>query len=244
MTHCILLRGLAREHAHWGDFADKLQVMQPSWQLQCLDFPGFGHCLDQSSPTSIAGLADHIENLLPEDNTPIVVIALSLGGMVALELLARNAVAHVVAINTSSLANPFWQRFKLSALPRMLGALLSPSVKWQEQLVLQQVCNNNALVTQHLPEWLAIQAKRPMTKSNTVRQLIAASRFEPPQNLDGERLTLLASTNDKLVSVECSKRLAAHYRAKLIIHPSAGHDLPMEDPEWVLEHCLNSNTNL
>lgn len=240
MTHCILLRGLAREHAHWGDFTDQLQVMQPSWQIHCLDLPGFGDFAQQASPTTIAGLADHIESLLPEDNTPKVAIALSLGGMVALELLARGAIQYAVAINTSSLINPFWQRIKPSALPSMTAALLSPSTKLQERLVLQQVCNNKTLAAQHLPQWLNIQAKRPMTKSNAVRQLIAASRFEPPQIEYGEKLTLLASASDKLVSVECSKRLAAHYRAKLIVHPSAGHDLPLEDPEWVLEHSLNA----
>ena len=38
----ILLRGLARESAHWGDFIPLLQSTFPDAQLTLLDLPGTG----------------------------------------------------------------------------------------------------------------------------------------------------------------------------------------------------------
>lgn len=246
--HCILLRGLAREHAHWGSFVDMLQVAQPNWFIQCLDLPGFGDLSREASPTCIRGMSNTIEstlnssatsikNLISHHTPPRIVIALSLGGMVALELLRRQCIDHAITINTSSTLNPFWQRMKLTALPTMLCALVSPSSSQQESLILSQVCNDKHIRKQTLPEWTSIQQKRPISASNTARQLLAASRYVAPAHLDGDRLTLLASNKDKLVSVKCSETLAAHYRAKLIRHPSAGHDIPLEDPDWVIDHC-------
>jgi hypothetical protein len=46
---------------------------------------------------------------------------------------------------------------------------------------------------------------------------------------------VLASRADRLVDGSCSRALA--YRvpgARLAEHDSAGHDLPLDDPEWVV----------
>ena len=44
---------------------------------------------------------------------------------------------------------------------------------------------------------------------------------------------LLASRNDGLVDVRCSRGLAAAWKVPLVEHASAGHDIPLDDPEWV-----------
>lgn len=245
--HCVLLRGLAREAAHWGDFIDQLQVAQPHWHIQCVDFPGFGTEWLSASPTNISGIADHVESLLPREKSnasgitrPTLVIALSLGGMVALDLLARKSIDHAVLINSSSNLNPAWQRMKPRALPSMLAALLTPSITQQEKWILHQVCNSPETRLHTLPHWLRIQKKRPISRSNTVRQLLAAARYTAPSYLEGTKLTLLASQRDKLVSVTCSQKLAKEFRAKVVLHPLAGHDIPLEDPDWVIDHCINA----
>jgi hypothetical protein len=38
-----------------------------------------------------------------------------------------------------------------------------------------------------------------------------------------------------MVSYQCSEYLAAKYRWPLVLHNSAGHDLPIDDPAWLIE---------
>ena len=47
-------------------------------------------------------------------------------------------------------------------------------------------------------------------------------------------LTVLASNGDRLCSPIASRRLAARLGAPLHVHPTAGHDLPLDDPDWVI----------
>jgi predicted alpha/beta hydrolase family esterase len=53
-------------------------------------------------------------------------------------------------------------------------------------------------------------------------------------------MTVLASRDDKMVSPKCSEDIARYYNANLIEHPSAGHDLTLDDPSWVTEQILLS----
>jgi len=47
---------------------------------------------------------------------------------------------------------------------------------------------------------------------------------------------LFVSENDHFVSSSCSKNLAKSWGCELHIHPWAGHDLPLDDPDWIIEH--------
>jgi pimeloyl-ACP methyl ester carboxylesterase len=70
---------------------------------------------------------------------------------------------------------------------------------------------------------------------NVVRQLVAAVRYRADPDLPVP-LLVLASQNDRMVDPSASRAIA--YRvpgATLKEHPSAGHDLPLDDPQWVLE---------
>jgi hypothetical protein len=37
-----------------------------------------------------------------------------------------------------------------------------------------------------------------------------------------------------LVSPECSKKLAKHWGLPVLWHDRAGHDLPLDDPDWLV----------
>jgi len=84
-----------------------------------------------------------------------------------------------------------------------------------------------------LARWLQLHQDRPVTRSNALRQLLAAARFSAPPNRPTPPTLLLASEQDQLVSVVCSQTLARHWRSVLHLHPSAGHDLPLDDGMWV-----------
>jgi predicted alpha/beta hydrolase family esterase len=47
-------------------------------------------------------------------------------------------------------------------------------------------------------------------------------------------ILVLTSVQDELVDTRCSERLAAAWHCDIARHPSAGHDLPLDDAAWVL----------
>ncbi|WP_420538500.1 alpha/beta fold hydrolase [Marinobacter subterrani] len=61
----------------------------------------------------------------------------------------------------------------------------------------------------------------------------------PPANPPKSLTLLLASRADRLVSSRCSSQLARLWGCDLVEHPWAGHDLPPDDPDWVLAQLLN-----
>jgi len=38
---------------------------------------------------------------------------------------------------------------------------------------------------------------------------------------------------DQLVNVKCSLKLAQYWQCDIRLHPTAGHDLPLDDGVWV-----------
>jgi hypothetical protein len=44
---------------------------------------------------------------------------------------------------------------------------------------------------------------------------------------------VLAGEHDRLVAVQCSKAVAKRWGVALQLHPSAGHDLTLDDGRWV-----------
>jgi hypothetical protein len=67
-----------------------------------------------------------------------------------------------------------------------------------------------------------------------VRQLYAASRFRAPASLPLPTLAL-GTRGDRFVDPRCTERLAAHFGLPVRWHDTAGHDLPADAPEWVIE---------
>jgi pimeloyl-ACP methyl ester carboxylesterase len=47
-------------------------------------------------------------------------------------------------------------------------------------------------------------------------------------------LLLLGGQQDRLVNVQCSNTLAQRWHSPLRLHPTAGHDLPLDDAAWVI----------
>ncbi len=234
----VLLRGLARERGHWYEFEELFARCVSPATVHPIDLPGAGDHRDAPVPLSVSGLADQVAQAMRalDAGAAFGVLGLSLGGMVALQLCAHPSpkVAMAVAINSSCRLSPPWQRLRPAALPRLLAIAR-----------LQGLARELALLalTSQLPldrrrryarRAALIASERPMSVLAMVRQLVAASHFEPPALGRGCRSPLLlTSSGDRLVDPDCSARLARHYAAVLRRHPSAGHDLTLDDPTWV-----------
>jgi pimeloyl-ACP methyl ester carboxylesterase len=245
MTTWVLLRGWTREARHWGGFTAALQSRVPLGdRVLAVDLPGNGRRHAQFSPSHVDAMVHAVRDTLPlhDRQEPVAVIALSLGGMVALRwaCLHPGEIAACVLINSSvSGLAPFWHRLRPSSYLRVLG-LLRPGlpVLERERRILALTSNLRAHDAALAAQWAAHAQECPVTRANVLRQLRAAARFRPPVTLPAVPMLLLASEADRLVSAQCSKAMAGHWQTPLRLHPAAGHDLPLDAPDWVVSEIL------
>ena len=254
----ILLRGLGRESAHWGDFPEQLKRHlneQLKTHVECdkqeiniysIDLPSCGEFHQQAACKTIAQMTEHARDTFNrKKNTPphpsktaqkTLLIGLSMGGMVALDWSQRHPqeITYVVLINSSLGTHPLHWRIKSRAWPIAFAALIAP-LKWREFWMLKLVSNDKKNQREQLKNWLYIQQQRPVSRSHFMQLLIAAARFKALKTSIKNGL-IITSQQDQLVSSRCSHAMAAHYQWPLLQHPSAGHDLPMDAPEWLCEH--------
>lgn len=243
----IFIRGLARERGHWGDFLERCEKAL-GWRCLALDIPGCGQFHNLQTPETIAEIRIHLQQQLKQlelkQDQPIGLVGLSLGGMVALDWAqaAPEKVKGLILINSSSRLSPFWQRLRLSAVQPMSAALLSRDMQSREKRALQLVSNTQGSDGKTLECWLDIQAKQPVTRDNSFRMLLAAMRYRPNDaymsNVDLSVCLVVSSKADRLVSYRCSETLSIFLNAALVLHDLAGHDLPMDAPEWLLEQFI------
>ena len=249
----ILLRGLLRETRHWGDFAVKLQSAFPERPVIALDIAGNGLRYREPSATSIAAMVDDLRaqlqlnvsqpSLLPHrpscrHSIPAVdIVAISMGGMIALEWMQRypDEIHSAVLINTSLRKHsPFYHRLKWQQYFNVLRVLLAPAAN-RERLIFRMTTHQSspALVGQ----WLKWREQCPVSARNALRQIYAASRYSltlPPT----QPTLLITSAQDALVDTHCSQVLANAWHTPILTHRTAGHDLPADDPDWLIESLL------
>lgn len=232
----ILLRGLARESGHWLNFPSRLSaILGNACNVDAIDFPGCGKYHTQKALVSIGAMTDHArkESGINAITGPNYIVGISMGGMIALDWAQRfpDEVGGIVLINSSTGDHPFWWRLRPRAWLPMLSAI-ALTTKWREYLLLRNVSNLKELYYAHLAQWLAIQQKHPITRVTIIRMLKAAARFRPQRHCYPKGM-ILASKKDRFVSDKSSKALAEYFSWPIMIHPKAGHDLPMDDPDWV-----------
>ena len=241
MDTWILLRGLTREAAHWGPFSDDFQHAWPEARVITLDLPGNGQLHARHSPLSVQGMVTACRAELARQGVPppFRLFAMSLGAMVATEW-ARTAPQEIlgcVLVNTSFRPfNPFFHRLRPRNYAALLGlALLPRSAPGIERAVWRLTSNVPAPRNAVIDAWVAARARHPVSATNALRQLLAAARYRAPALAPHPHILLLASQNDQLVSSRCSQAIARGWQCDLALHPQAGHDLPLDAPEWVLE---------
>jgi len=237
----VLLRGLAREQAHWGDFPAAL-ARQTERVVWCQDLPGMGQYHREQSPADMARLAElMLPRLRRQHAGPWHLVAMSLGAMLAVQLaaLAPTQVSSLVLINTSAGAlTPFYQRLRWQQYPKVLGAFVAP-LQQREQLILQMTSTllQQRQRQQQLAVALQIARQRPVLRSNVLKQLWAASHFQLPARPLCPIL-LLSGGADQLVDPICTERLAEYWQVPHQQHRQAGHDLVLDAPDWLLAQLL------
>jgi pimeloyl-ACP methyl ester carboxylesterase len=229
----LLLRGLTREAGHWGDFPRRLASATGQGVLTP-DLPGCGVRHLDRAPASVPGLLAEVRRGLPADG-PWWLLGLSLGGMIVHEWLRQHPeeLAGAVVINSSlGGLSPPWRRLRPAALLAVVQAALTRDHLRRERRLaaLASAGHDDAVAL----DWARLAEARPARRITALRQIVAAATYRAPAPTAPPPVLVLASEGDRMVDPACSRALAARTRgAELVIHPGAGHDLPLDAPQWV-----------
>jgi pimeloyl-ACP methyl ester carboxylesterase len=248
----ILLRGLTREARHWGSLPDRLRdAVRPPCddgapaktpvRIVTMDLPGNGEYASLAAGTRVEAMLDFVRAGAQASalRGPYRLMAMSLGGMIATAWAQRHPreIERLVLINTSM--RPFSsvaQRLR----PRAWADVLRLSRRWgspltSEHLIHRLTCNARERIDTDLAAWVRIRLSAPVSRANALRQLLAAARFRAGSTAPACPTLILSSRGDQLVHPSCSAQLASTWHVPHIQHPWAGHDLPHDDPEWLVQ---------
>jgi pimeloyl-ACP methyl ester carboxylesterase len=249
----ILLRGLARESGHWGDFVPLLQSAFPNVRITLLDLPGTGCFYRETSPSSIKAITNSVrrhaldQGLLQQ---PVTVLALSLGAMVVWEWMHRypEDICGAALMNTSFAdVSPFYQRLRWQSYKDFVALLTTRNLHKRELGIFQLTSNRRdgvyaasqpetgaARNKQIIQAWEKIQIERPISLKNCFRQIIAAATYRPGDIKPKQPVLLLNGLGDRLVAPACSEAIHKKWSLELRSHLWAGHDLALDDGAWVV----------
>ncbi|MDO9103512.1 MAG: alpha/beta hydrolase [Methylovulum sp.] len=236
----ILLRGLARESEHWGDFVPLLQTAFPHARITGLDLPGTGNDYQARSPCTIKAITDNARARALEQGLlqqPATFLAVSLGAMVAWEWLHAypDDGCGAVLMNTSFAGlSPFYQRLRWQSYRKFLLLAMQRDVHSRESAIVQLVGNRQDRYEKTAEEWQTIQNLRPICLTNSLRQIMAAAAYRPGDAKPSQPVLLLNGQGDRLVAPACSLAISKKWALELRSHPWAGHDMTLDDGEWVV----------
>lgn len=247
----LLLRGLTREKSHWGSFFPKMKRQFPDSVVHCLDLPGTGSENKRPSPRTVAGITDDLRKRWRASFSKAklgdwICIGHSLGGMVALDWRYRYPKDFVgtVTINSTSrgFSSPF-KRLQPSAIPSFLRVAVSRDVNQIEAITLGLVSNERGKDQKILKEWLGFAKERPINSQTPLNQVLAALTFKA-RPVEGSPLLILAGKGDRLANYQCSIDLQKKLGGELRLHENAGHDIALDDPEWLVDQLTEFEESL
>jgi len=239
----FLIKGWTREAEHWSDdFLNELKKHYPNSNLIYLEIPGNGYLNKEKTPTSIPKIVQKMRMQYQQyeiTHHVNIIIAISLGGMIAIEWMYQhsNDFDKAIIMNTSlRKVCPIYKRLLIRNIPQMTRLTLCKNVYKKESLLLEIISNNKNQIEKNKQKWGDIQSKKPVSLKNKIRQLTAAIQYKaksyPPKN----PILLLNSKNDRLVSYSCSETIHKKWNIPIKTHQTAGHNLSMDDPVWVVQH--------
>lgn len=249
-TLWIFLRGLGRDKRHWTPFFNAFKKHAEDKYVLSIDLPGNGDFHKLASPTNPQAYLEHVRQHLDDYKTQnnlsgdlaIKLVAISFGGMIAMQWLKHypSELNSVCLINTSMKPwSSVTQRLRIAAWPKVISGLFqAPS---EREISVRQLTTHYFKADDVLlKQWQDWANEKPVKAMNILRQIYTASQFKAPlleQNAI-EKVTIIVSANDELVHPDCSRQIATHLGSKIITHPTAGHDLPLDDPEWLCKALL------
>ena len=238
----VLIRGLGHESRHWGSFSKLLEEQSFCQKLILSELPGSGVRLKDPCYSSVSKISDDIYHTYKDlwlAHKPLALVGLSLGGMVALDLLSKfpDLFSEFFIMNSSiGHLSPFYERMKISAMPKVLNIGFEKGFQKKARLMIELSSklrvDDKALHKEHVK----IIETAPVKFKTLVQQLCAAVLYKGPVKEIKTKGMVLYSKQDELVDHKCSMALAKFLSVKGLVHETAGHDLTLDDAEWVVQN--------
>src|SRR5690606_22224052 len=130
-------------------------------------------------------------------------VSISLGGMISAEWMKRHPkdFLNATLINTSMGGiSPLHHRLRPSALLHLLKVAFLEG-RNKEASIIDLICNNKDYYEETLNLWDEIQKERPVSLSNSLRQLFAAATYRPGNFVPPIPVQLLVGIHDRMVNV-------------------------------------------
>lgn len=238
----VLLRGLSRVSGHWGVFPEhllrELRAQQPGTRLLLLDLPGTGVLRRQASPTQVSAIVDACRAELQRLGVggAVSVLGMSLGAAVLSDWANRYPAEIQAGVLINPSLRPFSELFRRPRPLNYLGLALLSLSRFGARLREERVLRLTTRLTPSqavIDRWLELQRQHPLGVRNTARQLLASVRYRASRTRPAAPMLLLCSKADSLVDWRCSQAISRAWGAPLRLHTRAGHDLPLDDPQWV-----------
>jgi alpha-beta hydrolase superfamily lysophospholipase len=234
----FLILGIGREKRNWSHPAKVLQAAFPDYEVITLDNPGMGEYHKMAVPLSVEKNVDFLktsfDKLKGEEN---YFIGWSLGGMIVSkwgQLYPKDMNGMVLITSSYGSLSMVWQRLRPLIIPPVLLAIISKGRR-RENGMFNTTCKNEQNRERLVNEWIEIDEESPVTVINIIRQLIAATLFFTKSFKKLHPTLILGAPNDQLVNNKCSKDIVKFLDAPYQEHPTAGHDVFNDYPEWVAE---------
>lgn len=205
----VLLKGIAAHEGHWGPFLDHFREAFPEDRIERLTLAGNGPRSSETSPLSVRDNVLDLRRILferLEPGTKFHFLGTSMGAMVGVEWAALfpKDFHSLIGVNASD------------------GAA-SPFY------YRMQIYNLNQMLG-----LASYSAETKTSTANVLRQIWASHWHRFPKLRPAIPMFFLASAEDKFAHPDCTLRICAKWNLEPAIHPRASHDLPVDDPRWIV----------
>lgn len=233
----VLLRGLGRSSRFWMGFEQQISRFTDCFSI---DLAGTGESPSLwGHPSTVGHARDVIRTLKSIDRFPVHLVAISFGGMVALQVSATLRSAQSDAVCSGTLISTSARCTGETRLnPHALAGLLSTLFRRKPRhsdfgrfLVSSQFLKTRPTL---FAEWDQIYEAEGFAKLATLNQLLGAARFHGLSSLRSieHPLFFVVSRGDQLVNWRNSVVLANMAKnSRLYVYNDPGHDIPTEVPD-------------
>lgn len=238
----IGIRGLVRGNIHWADFSIYLKQIDSELEFETVEIPGNGNLTHEVTPINAEILISELrkQSQFLKSREKVNLIGISLGGMLALKWaeLYPDEIDRLVVVNSSlaSLSRHF-ERLHFKNYLKVISILLNQDPTTREKEILDLTANNQKR-KDHFFGLFANQVKaHPVSAHNFFRQLKLANSISI-KNAYPNKTLVLNSLGDTLVNPKCSLDISQAFGLELKSHNSAGHDLILDDPQWLANQAV------
>ncbi len=254
----LFLRGLMQDPGSLKNFADRLRTHAPHLNVHTLDLPGVGSEYRRVSPLSITAiridLAKRFHERIAQKKWPIgpwMIAGAGIEAMVAVDwasaesdLFRKLILMNPSSADSSRLADRFRYRARFPMLFGLFGGDRPLAVRSYLGAVSNRYRSNDQKSKTIENDLVHSRHDRPPSPLTAFRHLVSASHFELPVDRPKAPTVVFASRGDRIAKPECAVRVAERLGASPIYHPWSGHDLTIDDPEWLARNVADQTENI